>query len=75
MIYFTTKSDIRHYATYHDPDIMQLTHDIPCLVSSPTVKIGYMTCRICDFMRLVVVFRSESVVLQVSTKNLRASTR
>ena len=36
-------------------------------VESYTVNIGYTTCRICDSMRHVVVFRTETAVLQVST--------
>ena len=36
-------------------------------VESYTVNIGYTTCRIYDYMQYVVVFRSEMVVLQVST--------
>jgi len=35
-------------------------------VKSCTVNIWYRTCRICNFMRHVVVFRRETVVLQVS---------
>jgi hypothetical protein len=35
-------------------------------IKSYTVNIRYMTCRICDIMRLVMVFRIETVVLQVS---------
>jgi hypothetical protein len=43
-------------------------HIIYC-VKSYTVNMRYLTCRICDSMRHVVVFCIETAVLQVSTEN------
>ena len=40
-------------------------------LESYTVNIRHTTCRICDFMRHVAVFRIELVVLRVSTVNVR----
>ncbi len=37
-------------------------------VESYKVNMRYLTCRICDSMRYVVVFHRETVLSQVSTK-------
>ncbi len=39
-------------------------------VQSYTVSIRYRTSRICESMRLLVVYRSKTVVLQVSNSNI-----